>query len=471
MEQKLQREITNQRGAIYEQSNGSPTAEALSEAGKTSDGSPPPTAPNERTGTETKRRYRRHPKLDKTAPDRPLSAYVIFSNQIREEVRAQNLSFTDIAKLVGDRWQKLTSDDKEPFESLASAAKERFNVELSQYKKTISYKDYTHYIAEFKAKHSGSTSDGKRPKLDQDSSGGSGSRSSRSNEFMVEARPRVSMAHTRDLSIGSVNSASYHGGIPPSKVLHAASSSPTMTGYSMNTHLSRIASSPATNSPPRRPDQRELRVPPVLPVHDSLPVETHQVRCDLPDLHSHAGQLSLASPLNGVMSPTADLSSANRTAAAFPPPLLQHQSSASSVEQSDSSSTSNPPPVTPMDEPWLYAPTEGKARSTEWPRIFNPLLANNHSAPFGPLPPLHTSDRVPDITRDLTQRTLPFPAPSSPHDPKASFRGHARHSTPLLPSESSAGRPSEARDEMKSPLENSENDAANVLAVLAYTGR
>jgi hypothetical protein len=393
---------------------------------------------------------------------------VIFSNQIREEVRAQNLSFTDIAKLVGDRWQKLTSEDKEPFESQANAAKEKFNVEFALYKKTDFYKQYTHYIAEFKAKHSGSSADGKRARLDQNSNGGSGS--SRSNEMTVEARPRVSMAHARDISIGSINCTSYHGSASSPKggttVL-----SPTMMRSRMSIRLSQISPTRTANSPPPRPDPRERRIPPVLLLHGSAPLDAHEIQSDLPELHSRTGQLSLAPLSNGMISPTADRTSCNRFSTAFPPLSLQHQSSVSSVAHSDSSSTSIAPPVTPADEPWRCQSLEAKAKTGDWPHMYNPLFGNSHGAPFGPLPPLQPTDRVPDVTRDPSQRTLPFPGSSSPHDLKASFRVHLRDATPLAPSESSVESPSEYRDETKSPLDSSESDAVNALAVLAYTGR
>jgi HMG (high mobility group) box len=140
---------------------------------------------------------------------------VIFSNTIREEVRGQNLSFTDIAKLVGERWQKLNPEAKEPFESEANAAKERFNTELVQYKKTESYKEYTRYIADFKVKHSGNTSEGKRPKLESEFAGGPVA--GRGSEVVVETRARTSTTHAREVSVGSVSTASYHGSISSPK--------------------------------------------------------------------------------------------------------------------------------------------------------------------------------------------------------------------------------------------------------------
>jgi HMG (high mobility group) box len=433
------------------------------DGGRNSDGSPTPTGQHERPSPETKRKYRRHPKPDKNAPERPPSAYVIFSNKIREEVRGQNLSFTDIAKLVGDRWQKLSSEGKEPFESQANAAKEKFAVELAHYKKTDSYKDYTQYMADFKSKHGGSTSEGKRPKLEPESTGGSVS-----SKNTDETRSKASAIHIRDASISSISTTSYHGSLPsPGGV--SVGLPQNMVAYGTSSQRSRISSSPKTNSPPLRMDQCELRLPPQIQYHGSFLPEHLHMRGEYPDLHSRTGQLSLAPTSSNTVSPTVDATAAQGFAAAFPPPPLQHQNSVSSGTHSDSSSTSNLP-VTPGDEPWRLPLGDGKGKSSEWPRVYNPLLTNSFSSPFGQLPPIHP-ERVSDISRDPNQRTLPFPSPSSPHDPKGSFRARPLNATPMPSSESSAGSPSEPRDEMKSPLDNSENDAVNTLAVLAYTRR
>ena len=60
------------------------------------------------------------------------------------------MSFTVIAKLVGDRWQKLDPSEKEHYEAQAAAAKERYNIQLSAYKKTDAYKEYMQYLTDFK---------------------------------------------------------------------------------------------------------------------------------------------------------------------------------------------------------------------------------------------------------------------------------------------------------------------------------
>ncbi|KAI9664994.1 MAG: hypothetical protein M1821_006442 [Bathelium mastoideum] len=104
-------------------------------------------------GTSTKRKYRRHPKPDENAPERPPSAYVIFSNKTRDSLKGQDLSFTEIAKLVGERWQQLTPEEREPFEREATAAKEKYYAQLAEYKKTPQYKEYQDYVADFRAKY------------------------------------------------------------------------------------------------------------------------------------------------------------------------------------------------------------------------------------------------------------------------------------------------------------------------------
>ncbi|KFZ00536.1 hypothetical protein V500_01015 [Pseudogymnoascus sp. VKM F-4518 (FW-2643)] len=99
-----------------------------------------------------KRKYRRHPRPDKNAPTRPRSAYVIFSNKMREDLKGKSLSFTEIAKLVGKKWQYLTPSEKKTYEQQGFAAKEKFMVELVEYKKTKSYKTYSEYLLDFKDK-------------------------------------------------------------------------------------------------------------------------------------------------------------------------------------------------------------------------------------------------------------------------------------------------------------------------------
>ena len=68
-------------------------------------------------------------------------------------MKPDHLSFTAIAKKVGERWQDLTAEEREPFELEASTAKEKYHAEMAEYKTTKSYREYQQYLAEFKAKN------------------------------------------------------------------------------------------------------------------------------------------------------------------------------------------------------------------------------------------------------------------------------------------------------------------------------
>ncbi|KFY05408.1 hypothetical protein O988_00019 [Pseudogymnoascus sp. VKM F-3808] len=96
-----------------------------------------------------KRKYKKHPKPDENAPARPRSAYVIFSNKMREDLKDKSLSFTEFTKLVGKTWQNLTTSEKEPYEQQAFDAKEKYVNELRKYITTESYYSYSEYLHDF----------------------------------------------------------------------------------------------------------------------------------------------------------------------------------------------------------------------------------------------------------------------------------------------------------------------------------
>ncbi|MBW0529358.1 hypothetical protein O181_069073 [Austropuccinia psidii MF-1] len=97
-----------------------------------------------------KRRYRRHPKPDPNAPEKPLSAYVMFSNTIREQLKGQQISFTEIARLVGDRWKNLDQTTKESFERRATEEKAHWSRLMTAYKTTHEHEQYRRYLVQFK---------------------------------------------------------------------------------------------------------------------------------------------------------------------------------------------------------------------------------------------------------------------------------------------------------------------------------
>ena len=153
---KFQRKIANSRGQSSDTALGSSTRNTPSDDRTNEEQKLVGTRSDARdiisVTQGAKRKYRRHPKPDEHAPERPPSAYVIFSNTMREQLKGRNLSFTEIAKLVGENWQSLQPHEKDPYEQKAFAAKEKFNNELAEYKKTNHYKEYQQYLAEFKAR-------------------------------------------------------------------------------------------------------------------------------------------------------------------------------------------------------------------------------------------------------------------------------------------------------------------------------
>jgi hypothetical protein len=140
---------------------------------------------------------------------------------VRETLKGQELSFTEIAKVVGERWQVLPTDAREACERQANAAKEKYYAELSEYKKTHRYDTYQKYLEDFKAKHAAPLkgqlpslnfselivtkvgAEGKRSKLDTDTSTSTSGTWSRSDEQVDRlSNRRVSSAQPDAFAFG-----------------------------------------------------------------------------------------------------------------------------------------------------------------------------------------------------------------------------------------------------------------------------
>ncbi|KAI9496736.1 high mobility group box domain-containing protein [Zychaea mexicana] len=101
---------------------------------------------------QTKRKYRRRPKPDKNAPNKPPSAYVMFSNHIRAEMKDQSMGFAEISKTIGEQWKTLSPEKKHFYELTAMQAKDAYLVEMQQYCRTPEYRQYQEYLKNFKEK-------------------------------------------------------------------------------------------------------------------------------------------------------------------------------------------------------------------------------------------------------------------------------------------------------------------------------
>jgi len=78
---------------------------------------------------------------------------VLIIADIRQEVKGQDLSFVEIAKLVGERWQVFDPAIREAVEKDAATAKAKYYEEMAEYKKRPQYQEYQQYLADFEAKY------------------------------------------------------------------------------------------------------------------------------------------------------------------------------------------------------------------------------------------------------------------------------------------------------------------------------
>lgn len=72
--------------------------------------------------------------------------------EMREDLKGESLSFAEITKLVGKKWQYLTPSEKELYTQQSSVAKETSRTEVAEYRLTKNYKTYSDYLLDFQAK-------------------------------------------------------------------------------------------------------------------------------------------------------------------------------------------------------------------------------------------------------------------------------------------------------------------------------
>ncbi|MEQ2175199.1 High mobility group protein 20A [Goodea atripinnis] len=128
-----------------------------------------------RRGSWSKGRKRKKPMKDSNAPKAPLTGYVRFMNDRREQLRAErpDVPFPEITRMLGNEWSKLPPEEKQPgvisllfsqvspahltFRSClplqryldeAERDKERYMRELEKYQKTEAYKHFTRKVQE-----------------------------------------------------------------------------------------------------------------------------------------------------------------------------------------------------------------------------------------------------------------------------------------------------------------------------------
>ncbi|KAI9321336.1 high mobility group box domain-containing protein [Dichotomocladium elegans] len=75
-------------------------------------------------------------KKDKSGPKRGLSAYMFFSQEMRQTVKEENpdASFGAIGRILGEKWKAMSEAEKAPFVAKAEADKKRYEAEKAALK-------------------------------------------------------------------------------------------------------------------------------------------------------------------------------------------------------------------------------------------------------------------------------------------------------------------------------------------------
>jgi hypothetical protein len=92
----------------------------------------PPSDEEEAPAAATKKRKKKDP----NAPKRNMSAYFIYSQEIRPTIREESpeATFGMIAKLISAKFKELDEDEKARFDELAAEDKERYQKEMKVFK-------------------------------------------------------------------------------------------------------------------------------------------------------------------------------------------------------------------------------------------------------------------------------------------------------------------------------------------------
>ncbi|KAJ7970953.1 FACT complex subunit SSRP1 [Quillaja saponaria] len=87
-------------------------------------------------GDDDGKKKKQKKKKDPNAPKRALSGFMFFSQMERENLKKSNpgISFTDVGRVLGEKWKKMSVEEKEPYEAKARADKKRYKDEISGYK-------------------------------------------------------------------------------------------------------------------------------------------------------------------------------------------------------------------------------------------------------------------------------------------------------------------------------------------------
>lgn len=87
------------------------------------------------SGDESESGKKKKGKKDPNAPKKPRSSYLLYSTKVRSEVKEQNpsASFSEVAKLIGEKWKEISDAEKKKYEDLAKEDIDRYKREMETY--------------------------------------------------------------------------------------------------------------------------------------------------------------------------------------------------------------------------------------------------------------------------------------------------------------------------------------------------
>lgn len=96
--------------------------------------SPAPKKKAKISADEPQGKRKKKAKKDADAPKRPMSAYMLWLNEIREQIKQENpgISVTELSKVAGEKWKKI--DDKTKWQEMAKEAKKKYDEAMKVYK-------------------------------------------------------------------------------------------------------------------------------------------------------------------------------------------------------------------------------------------------------------------------------------------------------------------------------------------------
>lgn len=90
---------------------------------------------------------------DTNAPKRPCTSYILFCNDVRDQVRTEmgeNATFGELGAKMSTLWKQLNDEDRQYYADKAAEAKEEYARIFAEYRESAAYAEFQEKVATFK---------------------------------------------------------------------------------------------------------------------------------------------------------------------------------------------------------------------------------------------------------------------------------------------------------------------------------